>query len=124
MGFEVIEKQVGRATAIGVSIASGKPKKPEIKNRTIIVIGSDVLTSMKWERGSRIEAALNGKQLRLKQGDLSGFKLVMGRRSKSGRLQLAVLGGAPVCSRKTAPHKIENDALYITLPDWAVKAAP
>ena len=123
MGFEVIRKAYhGRTLVVGVSMASICHANGS--NYARISLGNDVLGKMNWEKGTQIEVARDGKKLRLKRNDLSGFRLVQSSQGRAAYLSLTGLACSKSMPRKPTPHLISNGALYITLPDWAVKTAP
>ena len=119
MGFEVIERRPGGTLTIGVSIASVCALNGSDIAR--VGLGRDILGKLGWKGGARIGVAQNGRELRLRR-DPAGFTLIQGGRSIAAYLNLTALASPKPMPRKAVKHRIKNGALYITLPDWAVKA--
>lgn len=134
MGFQEIKRKKGHALMSGVGlscIVTGK--KGKSKKIVRFRFGQDVCTRMQLLPGNRVCLKLgNGSskgQLKItkaKDGYLGGFTIAKPTgtgAARGGSLQVTELSDGAKHVQELVPHKFSRGALYITLPDWAVKTA-
>ena len=121
MTFQTIEKTAaGRAPCKGCAVAVNSAGK---KLMFYMRLSSDVMERLGVGVGDRLVVEQGDSehfgQLRLKKGDLSGFKIGRNGNQRAGRINLVALVTKRNHPITAAPHKFSNGYLYIELPDWA-----
>ena len=135
MGYRELQPKAGRACLTGCAMSSvtvgGKLNSHSIAR---VRLAGDVCSRLKISPGSRLNLELgNGvstgmlKLIKAKDESLGGFMLSKtaggaGKRH-GGVVSVSELSDGEKHHQEKVPHKIKNGVLYITLPEWAVKAA-
>ncbi len=122
MTFQTIEKTArGSAPCKGCAVAVNSAGK---KLMFYMRFGADVMERLGVGRGDRLAVERgddkHANQLRLKKGDLSGFKIGRGGNyTQAGRINLVSLVTKEKHQITAVPHKFSNGYLYVELPEWA-----
>ena len=85
----------------------------------------EITSKLSWSNGDRITVGVgkgsDAGWLRLKNGNLSGYKLrAAAPKNSRSFLTIATIGDRKKHTAKPAEHKIRSGAVFVKLPDWAL----
>ena len=128
MAFETIKHLKGGPKKRPTEVRVSAPRNGQRQASIHISFSGALLAELGWEKSDRVGIAVGTGNdhgwLRCQEDDLNGLSLVkFGNNAQMLTIRAARLyEGAPHRS-ELVEHRIEDDAVYIRLPAWAVPAA-